>query len=129
MNVFAIIVGTLAAFALGSLWYSPVLFGKPWMEALGLKDEDLTPPIRELLITLVLMLLTATFLDWGFAALGIAGFGVGALAGFGLGIFIYTTSAASDYLFCGWSMKLLAIQASYRIVTLTVMASITAGWN
>jgi hypothetical protein len=100
MNPFAILVGALAAFALGSLWYSPVLFAKPWTQAVGLKEDDLTVPVRAPAITLILMLLTAAFLDWGFATLGITGFGTGALAGLCLGLFIYTPAAASDYLFC-----------------------------
>jgi uncharacterized protein DUF1761 len=31
-----VIVGAVAAFALGWLWYSPMLFGKKWAEGLGL---------------------------------------------------------------------------------------------
>ena len=39
LNWLAVIVGALAYFALGGLWYSPVFLGKPWMRATGM-----TPP-------------------------------------------------------------------------------------
>ena len=40
INWLAVIVGAVAAFALGALWYSPKMFGKKWMEGVGLKVED-----------------------------------------------------------------------------------------
>ena len=35
LNWLAVIVGALIYFALGALWYSPVLFAKPWMRSIG----------------------------------------------------------------------------------------------
>ncbi len=35
MNYTYIIIATLAQFVLGGLWYSPLLFGKWWMEIMG----------------------------------------------------------------------------------------------
>lgn len=39
MNVdwIAVIAGAVAAFLLGWLWYSPMLFGKRWMEGVGIE--------------------------------------------------------------------------------------------
>ena len=36
VNYVAVIVATVAAFVLGWLWYSPLLFYKPWMRLRGL---------------------------------------------------------------------------------------------
>ncbi len=41
LNYFAILVGTLAFFAVGGLWYSPLLFAKIWQRTVGLSDSDL----------------------------------------------------------------------------------------
>ena len=41
INWLSVIVATIAAFILGSLWYSPVLFGKVWQKELGLSDEKI----------------------------------------------------------------------------------------
>jgi len=40
MNWLAIVLGTVAFFAVGALWYT-VLFGKAWQRAVGLSDEQL----------------------------------------------------------------------------------------
>lgn len=35
----AVIVAVIAAFIVGALWYSPALFGKYWMQLMGLNSE------------------------------------------------------------------------------------------
>lgn len=37
LNLVAVLVAGLAAFILGSLWYSPLLFGDVWMKMAGVK--------------------------------------------------------------------------------------------
>jgi hypothetical protein len=37
----AAIVAAVSAFILGGIWYSPVLFAKPWQADTGLSDEQL----------------------------------------------------------------------------------------
>ena len=39
VNWLAVIAATIAAFMLGGLWYSPLLFAKAWQRAAGLSDE------------------------------------------------------------------------------------------
>jgi len=39
VNWLAIIAATLSMFVLGSLWYSPMLFLKPWVRAAGLEMD------------------------------------------------------------------------------------------
>jgi hypothetical protein len=39
INEVAVIVSAILALAIGSVWYSPLLFGKPWMEAVGLTPQ------------------------------------------------------------------------------------------
>lgn len=41
LNWFAVIVATIAYFALGALWYAEFAFGKAWQRSMG---WDLTPP-------------------------------------------------------------------------------------
>ncbi len=38
VNWIAVIIGAIAAFGLGGLWYSPKMFGKKWAEGVGLAD-------------------------------------------------------------------------------------------
>lgn len=37
----AVLAATVAAFVLGGLWYSPILFAKAWQRAAGVSDEAL----------------------------------------------------------------------------------------
>lgn len=39
VNLLAVLVASVGAFVLGSLWYSPVLFGKKWMKLAGIKPD------------------------------------------------------------------------------------------
>ena len=36
INYLAVVVAAIAWFVVGSLWYSPLLFGKMWMELSGI---------------------------------------------------------------------------------------------
>lgn len=38
VNWIAVIVGAVAAYALGSIWYSPKMFGTKWMQGIGLTE-------------------------------------------------------------------------------------------
>lgn len=40
INYLAVVVATVAAFALGGLWYSPLLFAKMWVAAHGYTEEQ-----------------------------------------------------------------------------------------
>ena len=52
-----VIVGTVVAYALGWLWYSPKLFGTKWAEGVGVKLDGSGPSAMALVIQFV-----ATFL-------------------------------------------------------------------
>lgn len=41
MNFYAILVAALTTLVVGSVWYSPMLFGNAWMKETGLTEEDL----------------------------------------------------------------------------------------
>lgn len=40
INPVAVLVASVAAYIVGWLWYSKILFQKPWMESLGKTDAD-----------------------------------------------------------------------------------------
>ena len=41
INFIAVAAATLSSMVLGFLWYTPILFGKQWQKAVGLRDEDM----------------------------------------------------------------------------------------
>ena len=114
INWIAVVVATLASFALGALWYSPVLFGKAWQREAGLTDEQLARGNKARIfgLTLVLAFLAA----WNFAnflgprpslALGL---GAGASAG----LLWVAGRLGINYLFERKSFKLFAINGGYH---------------
>jgi len=40
VNLWAVLGSAVATMVIGFLWYSPALFGKPWMLAMGYDPED-----------------------------------------------------------------------------------------
>lgn len=41
LNFIAVVASAVSAFIIGGLWYSPLLFGKAWMNEMGLTEADL----------------------------------------------------------------------------------------
>ncbi len=76
INYLAVIVTGLIAFALSLMWYSPILFGKIWMEHRNASIQSspgwtmLFAPLRELIVSYVLALLFTrlTLTNWKSAA-------------------------------------------------------------
>ena len=46
VNIWAVIAAAVSSFLLGGLWYSPVLFMKPWNEAMGRTEKDNGHPAK-----------------------------------------------------------------------------------
>ena len=41
INYLAVLVSAIVGFGIGALWYSPLLFGKVWMQLMNLSKESL----------------------------------------------------------------------------------------
>ena len=46
INLWAVLAAAVSSFVLGGLWYSPMLFLKPWNRAMGRSEEDNGHPAR-----------------------------------------------------------------------------------
>lgn len=53
MNWAAVVVGTIAAFGLGMIWFSPMMFGKAWAEGSHNIQPPASPPIAAMTIQFV----------------------------------------------------------------------------
>ncbi len=60
INWLAVVLAALSSMVVGSIWYSPSVFGKAWMQMTGVKPSgkasDATPSI---VITVIVSLITA----------------------------------------------------------------------
>lgn len=132
VNVLAILVAAVATFALGALWYSPLLFAKQWVAAHGFTPEKL-----EAMKKGAGPAYGVTFLCWLVmaAALGVLTHRIGihsALGGFKLGVLCWAGFAAtvglSAHVFSERKLAVFVIDAGYQLVSLLAMGIILALW-
>jgi membrane-associated HD superfamily phosphohydrolase len=88
VNWLAVIAAAVSMFVVGGLWYSPILFEKPWQKAAGLSDAASKGGNRAVIfgVAFVLTLIMAANLAFFISAPGTTlGFAVGAAIAAGLG--------------------------------------------
>ena len=129
INFWAVLVATLASFALGGWWYSPKGFGRAWLAAIGKSPNELGSPVVAMTLTFFSTFLTAIILAILLNSLQDHTLLLGARLGFVLGVGLVATSMFSDYLFSGSSLELFLIQVGYRVLLLTIMGGIIGVWG
>lgn len=129
INWLAFLAATLAAFALGAVWYGP-LFSKPWMKSIGVTEEDVAKGSMGKIFgtAFVLIALMAYCLamvlnspDTGLREGAFYGF----LAGFGW----VAPAMIVNALYEQRSGTYMAINAGYWILVFTIMGVILGGWR
>jgi hypothetical protein len=158
LNPIAIVVAAVSALFVGFIWYNPKVFGKVWMEAAGMTDEQIKGGnmLKFFGVALIFAFLLATALpgivihQMGVYSL-IGGdpsvalpsyealmadygdafrtFKHGALHGVLTGVFIALPIIGTNALFERKNAKYILINSGYWIVTLGVMGAIICGWR
>jgi uncharacterized protein DUF1761 len=136
MNYLAIIVAAIINVAVGSLWYSQILFAKPWMKAMGMKSEDFKKNRNSMgagmyVPPLIAALVTSVVLAWFVDALNITslvgGLQIGFLAWLG---FTTTAQVLNSWVFSnGRPKELYFINTAYHLVVFCVMGAILGAWR
>lgn len=129
VNWLAVLVASLAAFAIGSVWYSPLLFSKAWQKELNLSDYDIKNSNMALIFGLafILMFISALVLELFLPRESTAL--VGLVAGLLVSIGWIATALGVNYLFGRRSLKLYLIDAGYFVVFFAVMGLILGAWR
>lgn len=132
INFLAVLVAAVSAFVIGSVWYSPILFGKGWQNALGLSEENIKDAnmVKIFGTSFVLMLIMAFGLTIAANALYPNGLNwlTGLKVGLFVGIFFISTSYGVNILYQRKSFKLWAIDSSYQVLLLGIMGLIIGAW-
>ena len=136
LNWVAILVAAVSTMVVGFLWYSPLLFAKPWMREMGYdpNDEAKTEEMKKSAgkayggsfvaslisaFTLALVLHGLRAEDWHF----------GIMASFHIWLGFVATVQFTGALFMKQSMKLFAINTGYQLVCYLVMGVILTLWK
>lgn len=127
INWLSVIVAAVSAFVVGGVWYGP-LFGKAWMAALGMNEEELAKRAMGKVfgVAFLLTLIAAINLEMFIGAEATAAFGT--FAGFAAGLGWVGMFLGILYLFENRSFKAWAINGGYCTVALTVMGLILGAW-
>lgn len=122
----AIVISTIAYFLIGWLWYSPVLFAKPWMALLGITPDNIDKSEMgkimgiNLLLTFAICFANAVLIR----LIGIATVGAAIKLGLLVSLFYVFTTHWVNYLYERKPFKLLAINAGYNIAGICVACNI-----
>ncbi len=132
-NFIAILVAAVVGYVLGALWYSPVMFAKPWVAAHGFTSEQTAAMKADAPkaygISFVAMIVMAAVLsivlnhlgahDWRSGALWAAHIWLGFAATIGLMANLYT----------GKKFAVFLIDTGYQLLYLVVMGAILGAWH
>lgn len=136
LNWLAILVAAISTMVVGFLWYSPLLFAKPWMREMGYDPSDKAktdemkktsgPAYAGSLAASVLSAFTLALILHGLRAENLH-FGI--MASFHIWLGFVATVQFTSALFMKQSMKLFAINTGYQLVCYLVMGSILTVWK
>ena len=105
VNLLAVLVSAIATMLIGFLWYSPLLFAKPWMREMGYDPAD-AAKMQEMKKS--------------------AGPAYGASF---LTSVLTATVQLTSALFTRQSMKLFAINTLYQLLCYLAMGAVLASWQ
>jgi hypothetical protein len=130
INWLAVLVSTIAAFLIGSVWYSPLLFVEAWRKASGMTEEKAkSANMPKIFITaFILTFIAAVNLAFFLAEPSITAL-TGAFYGFLTGFGWVLTGIGVIAMFEQKSWTYILINGFYWVVSLTVMGLILGAWN
>ncbi len=130
INLLAVLIAAVINMVLGALWYSPALFAKTWMTALGKTEEEIKNSSTGLIYVvntignLVLAYVLAHIVDYAQATSVVQG----AQAGFWVWLGFLVPPLLTVYLFELRNIKLYFIYIIYQLIALVLEGIVLAIW-
>jgi hypothetical protein len=131
LHLLAILMSTMALWILGAIWYSPVLFAKPWMKLLGIEKDgpnkkNIVPGMLASFVgDFILAFMLAHFVTWSSSTT----FGSGALIGLIVWIGFFAAPNLPQGIYENRPFKLFAINNGYWLVGLPLVGGLIAMWR
>ncbi len=130
INLLAVLIAAIINMVLGALWYSPALFAKSWLTALGKTEEEIKKTSTGLIYVvntignLVLAYVLAHIVDYAQATTVVQG----AQAGFWVWLGFLVPPLLTVYMFEMRNMKLYFIFIVYQLIALILEGIVLAIW-
>ena len=133
LNYLAVIVTAVAGFLIGWLWYSPVLFAKPWKAEMKITEEAMQAIAQKGMAGFLIKGFLYTLISTFALAVLIASRGsLNAMKGAGIGTFVGLLIVGMRLLNSAvWeqrSVRLMAINVGHETVLFTVQGAILGEW-
>ncbi len=128
----AVIVSGIVIFAIGGLWYSPMLFAKPWVRLMNKTEEELKAaapgplPFVIVFIAALLIALVLAMIENHFKPLTATR---GALLGVLCWLGFAAPTSFGTATFSGTPKAVWAINSGYNLVSFVVAGVILAVWH
>lgn len=136
VNLWSVLVAAIATMVVGFLWYSPMLFARPWMVEMGYDPEDKAKMQamqksagKSYAISFVASLVSAFVLGKIIHIAMIHTALYGMKVGFAIWLAFVTTVQLTAKLFGNQSTKLYLINTGYQLVCYLAMGAILAAWS
>jgi len=132
-NYFAVLIAAVAMMAVGFLWYSPLLFGKPWMKLKGYTEKSMKEAQKKMggkyFLSFIGSLVTAFVLGWFIKVTNMATLSGGMGTGLLMWVGFVTTVQFSSWVFSEDKKELYFIDTGYQLVSFIVMGAILGAWQ
>jgi hypothetical protein len=128
VNWWAVAASMVVTMAIGSVWYSQLLFGGIWQQELKIKAKEMggadptAAMIGAALLTLIQATILAILIGSGDVMEGVR---MGALTSVGL----VSAAIGVQYCFEGRSLRLFLVNAGYMVVGAIGMGAIIGAWH
>lgn len=129
VNWLAVIVAIIVNMVVGSLWYSPVLFGAQWSKLVGRKMDELGKPGFAYGITTLAAIVQTFVLANLVRDLNVSQPLDGAFLGIVLWVAFAAATTISDTIFANRPKKLWVINTSYYLAVLVINGALLATWQ
>jgi hypothetical protein len=135
INLWSVLVAAVATMVLGFLWYSPLLFARPWMVLMGYDPED-KAKLAEMqqgagkmyALSFLASLVSALVLAKIIIITTVSSALYGMKIGFAVWLGFVTTVQLTSVLFAKQPTKLYLINTGYQLVCYLAMGAILAVW-
>ena len=129
INLIAVLVAALSSFVMGGIWYSPLLFAKPWMKDTGLTEDVLAQGNTAKILGGAFVLAVVIALNLAFFLGADAGWLWGLTAGALAGVGWVAASMGTTFLFERKPLRLILIDTGYHAATYALMGAIIGAWQ
>ncbi|MBP6858227.1 MAG: DUF1761 domain-containing protein [Candidatus Pacebacteria bacterium] len=134
VSIWPVLVASIAAFAIGAVWYSPLLFGKEWMALIGATPKDIAEAkakgmAKSYVAQLVITLVTFIVMHFAISTIGATTALDGAFVALVAWIGFAVPHAVSGMLWEKKSLKYALITSISTLLCWIVGGAIIAGWQ